>query len=86
MSWPESDEEARQETPAQRLDRNWNELLQEPRVAQTGAQILVTGSLALVFWLAVGATAAVVALIAAVVLLAGGCFLVPLVALRRDEP
>jgi hypothetical protein len=35
-----ADERARQETPAQRLDRNWNELVQELRVAQTGAQIL----------------------------------------------
>lgn len=30
----------RHETPAERLDRNWNELLQEFRVAQTGIQIL----------------------------------------------
>lgn len=31
---------ARHETPAQRSDRNWNELLQELRVTQTGVQIL----------------------------------------------
>ena len=30
----------RNETPAERLDRNWNELLQELRVTQTGIQIL----------------------------------------------
>lgn len=30
----------RAETPAQRLDRNWSELLQELRVTQTGIQIL----------------------------------------------
>lgn len=30
----------RHETRAERLDRNWNELLQEFRVAQTGIQIL----------------------------------------------
>ena len=30
----------RQETPEQRSDRNWNELLQELRVMQTGVQIL----------------------------------------------
>lgn len=30
----------RDETPAERLDRNWNELLQELRVIQTGIQIL----------------------------------------------
>ncbi len=31
----------RDETPAERLDRNWNELLQEMRVIQTGIQILL---------------------------------------------
>ncbi len=36
--------EERHETPAERLDRNWSELLQELRVTQTGIQIL-TGSL-----------------------------------------
>lgn len=30
----------RDETPTERLDRNWNELLQELRVTQTGIQIL----------------------------------------------
>jgi hypothetical protein len=35
-----SHEPRRTETPAERLDRNWNELLQEFRVAQTGIQIL----------------------------------------------
>jgi hypothetical protein len=30
----------RDETEAERVDRNWNELLQELRVAQTGVQIL----------------------------------------------
>ncbi|WP_053694525.1 DUF6328 family protein [Streptomyces sp. WM6372] len=30
----------RDETPAERADRRWNETLQEVRVAQTGAQIL----------------------------------------------
>ena len=30
----------RHETPAERLDRNWSELLQELRVTQTGIQIL----------------------------------------------
>lgn len=33
-------EPARDETPAERSDRNWDELLQELRVAQTGIQIL----------------------------------------------
>ncbi len=31
---------ARQETPEQRADRNWVELLQELRVSQTGVQVL----------------------------------------------
>lgn len=30
----------RNETPVERLDRNWNEILQELRVTQTGIQIL----------------------------------------------
>lgn len=33
-------EPERHETPAEKLDRNWNELLQELRVTQTGVQIL----------------------------------------------
>lgn len=32
---------ARHETAAERMDRNWDELMQELRVTQTGAQILV---------------------------------------------
>ena len=38
------DKSARQEGESERLDRNWSSLLQELRVAQTGAQ-LVTGFL-----------------------------------------
>jgi hypothetical protein len=34
------DESSRDETEAERLDRNWTELLQELRVTQTGTQIL----------------------------------------------
>lgn len=33
-------DEERDESPAERLDRNWSELLQELRVTQTGIQIL----------------------------------------------
>lgn len=32
--------DARDETPQERADRNWNELLQELRVSQTGVQVL----------------------------------------------
>lgn len=33
-------DDGRRETPMERLDRNWNEILQELRVTQTGIQIL----------------------------------------------
>lgn len=39
----------RDETPAERADRNWSELLQEMRVLQTGTQILTGFLLALAF-------------------------------------
>lgn len=39
----------RRETPAERSDRNWNELLQELRVTQTGLQILTGFLLTLPF-------------------------------------
>jgi hypothetical protein len=39
----------RDETPDERFDRNWNELLQELRVAQTGVQILFAFLLTLPF-------------------------------------
>lgn len=41
--------EARNETPTQRLDRNWTELLQELRVLQTGVQLLTGFLLTLPF-------------------------------------
>ncbi|WP_193598400.1 DUF6328 family protein [Microbacterium sp. YJN-G] len=37
------------ETPAERADRNWNELMQELRVMQTGTQILTGFLLAVAF-------------------------------------
>lgn len=45
---PEPEPE-RDETPAERSDRNWNELLQELRVTQTGLQILSGFLLAIPF-------------------------------------
>ncbi len=42
-------EHGRRETEAERLDRNWNELLQELRVTQTGVQILTGFLLTLPF-------------------------------------
>lgn len=47
-SGPARDPE-RHETPAERLDRNWAELLQELRVTQTGIQILTGFLLVLPF-------------------------------------
>jgi hypothetical protein len=39
----------RNETPAERLDRNWNDLLQELRVMQTGVQLIAGFLLTLPF-------------------------------------
>lgn len=46
-TWPR--QRHRGETPDERLDRNWGELLQELRVAQTGVQILTGFLLTLPF-------------------------------------
>lgn len=43
------DVQARHETPTQRLDRNWEDLLQELRVVQTGVQLLTGFLLTLPF-------------------------------------
>jgi hypothetical protein len=43
------DTDGRSESPAERADRNWNELLQELRVMQTGVQILTGFLLTLPF-------------------------------------
>jgi hypothetical protein len=42
-------EQVRDETPMQRLDRNWADLLQELRVVQTGVQLLTGFLLTLPF-------------------------------------
>jgi hypothetical protein len=46
---PAAADDGRRETPAERSDRNWNELLQELRVTQTGVQILTGFLLTLPF-------------------------------------
>ena len=46
---PDAAHDGREESPNERLDRNWNELLQELRVIQTGTQILTGFLLAAVF-------------------------------------
>lgn len=43
------DDQARQETATERLDRNWSSLLQELRVVQTGVQLLTGFLLTLPF-------------------------------------
>lgn len=43
------DEKARNETPTERLDRNWGDLIQELRVVQTGVQFLTGFLLTLPF-------------------------------------
>jgi O-antigen/teichoic acid export membrane protein len=45
----EWDQQARNETPTERLDRNWTDLLQELRVVQTGVQFLTGFLLTLPF-------------------------------------
>jgi hypothetical protein len=45
----EWDRDARDETPTERLDRNWTDLLQELRVVQTGVQLLTGFLLTLPF-------------------------------------
>jgi hypothetical protein len=49
MADREEPRDARGETPDERFDRNWTELLQELRVAQTGVQILFAFLLTLPF-------------------------------------
>ena len=41
--------DGRDEAPAEQLDRNWSELLQELRVSQTGVQLLTAFLLSLPF-------------------------------------
>jgi hypothetical protein len=48
MEFPPPDND-RSETPTERLDRNWDELLQELRVTQTGVQLLAGFLLTLPF-------------------------------------
>jgi hypothetical protein len=44
-----ANEDGRDETPLEKLDRNWGELLQELRVSQTGVQLLTAFLLSLPF-------------------------------------
>ena len=49
MSAEDDNDDGRNETPLERLDRNWTELLQELRVVQTGIQLLTGFLLTLPF-------------------------------------
>ena len=49
MTHDDVSDDGRSETPNERADRNWNEILQELRVAQTGTQILGAFLLAVAF-------------------------------------
>ncbi|RNG25053.1 DUF6328 family protein [Streptomyces botrytidirepellens] len=53
-SAPSSEEHERPETARERVNRKWNEILQETRVAQTGVQILFGFLLSLAFTPAFG--------------------------------
>jgi len=80
------DAEERHETPTERLDRNWTELLQELRVVQTGVQLLTGFLLTLPFQNRFSQLSAgkqdiyLVTMVAAVV---ATCFLIAPVALHR---
>jgi len=51
---PDPGENERDESPAERLDRNWSELLSGLRVGQTGIQILSAFLLTLPFQAQIG--------------------------------
>jgi Family of unknown function (DUF6328) len=80
------DAEERHETPTERLDRNWSDLLQELRVVQTGVQLLTGFLLTLPFQqkfsqLSSGKQDIYLATVIAAV--AATCFLIAPVALHR---
>ena len=80
------DERARHETPLQRLDRNWGDIMQELRVVQTGVQLLTGFLLTLPFqsrFDAVDSYGRVVYLITVGLSLAATGFLIAPVSLHR---
>jgi len=77
---------ARGETPTQRLDRHWSDLLQELRVVQTGVQLLTGFLLTLPFqsrFAELDQFAHTVYLVAVGCAVASTCFLVAPVSLHR---
>ena len=80
------DAEERHETPTERLDRNWTELLQELRVVQTGVQLLTGLLLTLPFqnrFSQLSAAKQNIYLVTLVAAVAATCFLIAPVALHR---
>lgn len=70
----------RHETPAERADRNYSELVQELRVAQTGVQILFAFLLSLAFLPGFPDTTSFSVVLTGALLAAGGatiCFIAP---------
>ncbi len=77
----------RNETPLERLDRHWNELLQEVRVVQTGVQLLTGFLLTLPFqqrFTTLGDAERVVYLVAVALSAASTATLIAPVALHRS--
>ncbi|HEU5268449.1 MAG TPA: DUF6328 family protein [Jatrophihabitans sp.] len=80
------DAEERHETPTERLDRNWTELLQELRVVQTGVQLLTGFLLTLPFqnrFSQLSSGKQDIYLITVLAAVAATCFLIAPVALHR---
>jgi len=80
------DAEERHETPTERLDRNWTELLQELRVVQTGVQLLTGFLLTLPFqnrFSQLSSAKQDIYLITMLAAVASTCFLIAPVALHR---
>ena len=80
------DAEERHETPTERLDRNWTELLQELRVVQTGVQLLTGFLLTLPFqnrFSQLSSGKQDIYLVTVIAAVAATCFLIAPVALHR---
>jgi Family of unknown function (DUF6328) len=80
------DSEQRHETPTERLDRNWTDLLQELRVVQTGVQLLTGFLLTLPFQNRFGQLSSGkqdIYLVTTLTAVAATCFLIAPVALHR---
>jgi hypothetical protein len=75
-----SDDYSRDESEAERLDRNYNELLQELRVAQTGVQVLFAFLLGIAFTQRYGSLVEYQRIFYVVTLVAAACTAILLIA------